>query len=98
MAKEQVEFNRQKYADAQARQAQQDAKHAHEKIAAAFQRIGAMVAGSRSGGSAGGQVGGFGGEQDSSAFRMAPTPQRTPPRVGNAPQLTRYGGPVKRNQ
>jgi hypothetical protein len=91
LAREQFEFSRAEhekdnafqreqfeYRKSQDRKAEDERRSA--KIAAAFQHFGAAIAG-RSGG--GGSVGvpSLGGGQDVSAFRMAPPPQRVPPRV-----------------
>ncbi len=66
------------YRKGQDRKAEDKARS--DKIAAAFQHFGAAIAGSRGGGGSVG-VPSLGGGQDVSAFRMAPPPQRVPPRV-----------------
>lgn len=66
------------YRKGQDRKAEDNARSA--KIAAAFQHFGAAISGGRGGGGSVG-VPSLGGGQDVSAFRMAPPPQRTPPRV-----------------
>jgi hypothetical protein len=87
----------QRYQDQLAHQARQEAQHRQDKLQAAFQHIGAMVAGSVKGVSMP-QIGG-GDSQDTSAFRMTPAPQRVAPRVGAAqapqralPQINVRGG------
>lgn len=64
-------------AEARAQRAEQEQRRA--RIQQAFAQIGAALRGAISGGGAGGGVGGMGGEQDPSAFRIAPPPQRRPP-------------------
>jgi hypothetical protein len=74
LAKQRFQWDKQKY-----RQQQEQALQA--RIGKAFQAFGAAIARSVHGvsGSLGG--GGGGGGQNESAFRLTPTPQRTPPRV-----------------
>lgn len=98
LAKEQFKHELEKYDAAQKRQSMLDARHAQEKMAAAFQHIGAMIAGSVKGISGGGGSGISAGGEDTSVFRIAPPPQRQAPRVGGVQPPTRYGGPIKRMQ
>jgi hypothetical protein len=96
--KEKWAEDQRRHAAQEARQAMLDARHAQEKMAAAFQHIGAMIAGSVKAASVGGGSGISAGGEDSSVFRLAPIPQRAAPRVGGATPPTRYGGPIKRQQ
>jgi hypothetical protein len=89
-------LEQQRYMDALAQRQQALAQAQQDKMAAAFARIGQMIAGSVRGGGGMGGGGIGGGEQDAGAFRITPAPQRGAPRVAPAPALTRYGGPIKK--
>jgi len=80
LEREKFDWQKQKFEE-------QKGEQSRERIAKAFQHFGAAIAGSVHGvaGISGG--GGGGGGQDSSAFRLNPAQQRTPPRPGAAVPL-----------
>jgi hypothetical protein len=81
----------QKYQDALLERARKEAQHQQDKIQAAFARIAAGLARGHAPSMPSINVGG--GEQDTSAFRITPSPQRRPPAVPNIaiPQRPRLG-------
>lgn len=72
--------NRDYRARQEARQARKDAEEQRDKLRAAFNRAGSMLASGRSGGGGGGAPS-MGGDQDAAAFKIAPHPgaNRPPP-------------------
>jgi hypothetical protein len=86
LEREKFDWQKQKYEE-------QKGEQSKERIAKAFQSFGAAIAGSVKGiGSLGGG-GSSGAGQDTGAFKLAPGPQRTPPRPGSyqVPDTLLYG-------